>query len=239
MSLINFIRFTLNIFDKFQQKKIIKFFKKKLSKDLMIIDVGSHYGETAKLFCKNFKIKKIHCFEASPNNYKILLRNIKRTGLNDFCISNMLALGSSNMESIIKQTKESSSSTINDFNSDSKYFKKKLKILNINNSDKYYNKIPIKIIVLDDYIKEKQIQNIDLLKIDTEGFEFNVIKGLKNNYNIVKFIYFEHHYDDMIKKNYKFKDINQLLINYGFKKIYKSKMYFRKSFEYIYENTII
>ena len=239
MYFINLIRFTLNFFDNFQQKKIINFLKRKLHQDLIIIDVGSHYGETIKLFCKNFKIKKIHCFEASPNNFKILLKKIKKAGLSDFCTLNMLALGSLSKESFIKQTKESSSSTINDFNSDSKYFKRKLKILNIINSNKYYEKIPIKIIVLDDYIAEKKIQFIDLLKIDTEGFEFNVIKGLEKNYNIVKFIYFEHHYDDMIKKNYKFKDINQILTKYGFKKIYKSKMYFRKSFEYIYENTII
>ena len=239
MTLVKLIRFILNFFDNFQQKKIIYFLKKKLNQDLIIIDVGSHYGETVKLFCKNFKIKKIHCFEASPNNFKILLKKIKKAGLSDFCILNMLALGTSKKESFIKQTKESSSSSINDFNSDSKYFKRKLKILNINNSNKYYEKIPIKIIVLDDYIAEKKIQFIDLLKIDTEGFEFNVIKGLEKNYKIVKFIYFEHHYDDMIKKNYKFKDINQILTKYGFKKIYKSKMYFRKSFEYIYENTII
>ena len=239
MYFINLIRFTLNFFDNFQQKKIINFFKKKLNKDLIIIDVGSHYGETVKLFFKNFKVKKVHCFEASPNNYEILAKNIKRAGLNDFCSLNMLALGSSKMESYINQTKESSSSTINDFNTNSKYFKRKLKILNISNTHQYYKKIPIKIIVLDEYIKEKKLQNIDLLKIDTEGFEFNVIQGLKKNYNIIKFIYFEHHYDDMIKKNYKFKDINQLLIKYGFKKIYKSKMYFRKSFEYIYKNTII
>ena len=239
MFLVKLIRFILNFFDNFQQKKIINFLKRKLHQDLIIIDVGSHYGETIKLFCKNFKIKKIHCFEASPNNFKILLKKIKKAGLSDFCTLNMLALGSLSKESFIKQTKESSSSTINDFNSDSKYFKRKLKILNIINSNKYYEKIPIKIIVLDDYIAEKKIQFIDLLKIDTEGFEFNVIKGLEKNYKIVKFIYFEHHYDDMIKKNYKFKDINQLLIKYGFKKIYKSKMYFRKSFEYIYENTII
>jgi len=239
MFLVKLIRFILNFFDNFQQKKIINFLKRKLHQDLIIIDVGSHYGETIKLFCKNFKIKKIHCFEASPNNFKILLKKIKKAGLSDFCTLNMLALGSLSKESFIKQTKESSSSTINDFNSDSKYFKRKLKILNIINSNKYYEKIPIKIIVLDDYIAEKKIQFIDLLKIDTEGFEFNVIKGLEKNYKIVKFIYFEHHYDDMIKKNYKFKDINQILTKYGFKKIYKSKMYFRKSFEYIYENTII
>ena len=54
------------------------------------------------------------------------------------------------------KTKESSSSTINDFNSDSKNtLREKLKILNINNSNKYYEKIPITMIVLDDYIIEK------------------------------------------------------------------------------------
>ena len=91
-------------------------------------------------------------------------------------------------------------------------------------------------------IKDKYIlgdsENIDILKIDTEGFEMNVLKGLSINYKIVTFIYFEHHYDDMIIKNYTFGDINEILLRYGFKKIYKSKMFFRKSFEYIYQNTI-
>ena len=41
----------------------------------------------------------------------------------------------------------------------------------------------------------------------------------------------------MIIKDYKFNDINKLLKLYGFKMILKSKMIFRKSFEYVYENT--
>ena len=89
------------------------------------------------------------------------------------------------------------------------------------------------------YIKENEITNIDILKIDTEGFELNVVKSLENFSHIVHNIYFEHHYDDMIIKNYTYSDINQTLINFGFKKIYKSKMVFRKSFEYIYRNTNI
>ena len=82
----------------------------------------------------------------------------------------------------------------------------------------------------------KNISKIDLLKIDTEGYEYNVLKGLKKNHQIIKLIYFEHHYDDMIIKNYKFGDIHQILKKYGFEKIFKTKMLFRKSFEYIYEN---
>ena len=116
--------------------------------------------------------------------------------------------------------------------------KKKLKILNINNLKEYYKKISINLISLDEYIEKNNINEIDIIKIDTEGFEFDVIKGLSLKNKLTKFIYFEHHYDDMIKKNYTFKDINAILIKFGFKKVYKSKMYFRKSFEYIYKNTL-
>jgi hypothetical protein len=40
----------------------------------------------------------------------------------------------------------------------------------------------------------------------------------------------------MIIKDYKFSDIHNFLKNKGFKMIKKSKMIFRKSFEYVYEN---
>ena len=47
---------------------------------------------------------------------------------------------------------------------------------------------------------------------------------------------FEHHYHNMLIKNYKFSDIHKLLQNNGFRRIYKTKMPLRKSFDYIYEN---
>ena len=96
-----------------------------------------------------------------------------------------------------------------------------------------------KIVPLIDYLVENKIDHVDFLKIDTEGYEFEVLNGLKEKIKYVRIIFFEHHYDNMIKKNYKFSDINQILLNFGFKKVYKSKMYFRKSFEYIYENLAI
>ena len=74
------------------------------------------------------------------------------------------------------------------------------------------------------------------MKIDTEGYEFKVLLGLKNKLLNVKIVLFEHHYDDMLKKGYKFTDINTLLVKHNFKQIYKTKMPFRKTFEYIYIN---
>ena len=52
----------------------------------------------------------------------------------------------------------------------------------------------------------------------------------------IQIIYLEHHYDLMLKKNYKFRDINSLLRKNNFKNVYKVKMPFRKVFEYIYIN---
>ena len=92
------------------------------------------------------------------------------------------------------------------------------------------------ILTLDYFIKEHDIQNIDLLKIDTEGYEFNVLRGASKYSQRIHLIYFEHHYDDMIIKDYKFSNIHKLLKDYGFIMIKKSKMIFRKSFEYVYEN---
>ena len=67
-------------------------------------------------------------------------------------------------------------------------------------------------------IKLNKLQSIDLIKIDTEGFEFEIIKGLQDSINLIKYIYFEHHFDQMIVKNYTLRDINHLLIKAVLKK---------------------
>ena len=73
-----------------------------------------------------------------------------------------------------------------------------------------------------------------MLKIDTEGSEFEVLKGLGEYLGKFKIILFEHHYDNMIVKEYKFSDIHKLLISKNYQNVFKIKMPFRKTFEYIY-----
>jgi len=225
----------LNFLDYFQQKKIIKLINNKFLKPIVVFDVGAHYGETIKLFHKKLKLEKIYSFEASPENYKILKKNIIKYNSKKIETFNY-GIGEKISKDYINQTLESSSSTINKLNINSKYFKKKLKVLNIKDKDNFHYKVPIEIITLDYFIEKNKIEYIDLLKIDTEGYELNVLKGLSKHNKKVKLVYFEHHYDDMIIKNYKFGDIHQLLKNNGFIMIQKSKMLFRKSFEYVYEN---
>ena len=64
------------------------------------------------------------------------------------------------------------------------------------------------------------------------------MQGLKNQIKVVDIIFFEHHYDDMINKSYTYSDIHNLLKKNNFEKIFKCKMPFRKTFEYIYKNKV-
>ena len=153
-------------------------------------------------------------------------------------ISENIALSSESKIISFKQFRESSSSTFTKINEKSNYYKKKIKILNFFFKEKNFKETKIKTINLESYILKNNIKKIDLLKIDTEGHEFEILKGLNNQIKNVELILFEHHYDDMLKKNYTFSDINSLLKQKNFRQIYKVKMPFRKTFEYIYENKI-
>ena len=233
-----FILNILKYFDLFYQLKMFKFLKKKgFSKFEIFFDVGAHRGETIKLFTKNFKIEKIYSFEPSKINFDYLLKNSLKsseTNKNVQIITENFAFGDKNNDIKIKHLSESSSSTINEIDTNSKYFKKKSFLLYNNQDNKFYkeeNTIQKK---LCDYILDNNISKIDFLKIDTEGYEMKVLLGLEKEFKKISIIMFEHHFNDMIVKNYKFRDINNLLRVNNFIQIYKYKMPFRKTFEYIY-----
>ena len=225
----------LIFFDYFHKKRIINELKKICSNKAfkVILDVGAHHGESIELFLKNFKVDNIYSFEPSKNTFEILMKNsenIKKKFKNTNIYLENFAVGSTNKNVELNYLNETSSSTLRDLNVNSNYFKKK---------EKYFGKlinkkIIVKQINFKEYLEKKELKKIDLLKIDTEGYELEVIKGLEDIISRVSIILFEHHYDNMIVKNYKFGDIHNVLKNSGFNSIYKIKMPFRKSFDYIY-----
>ena len=229
----------LSLFDYSYQKKWIKFLKKNKYNDFKIlVDIGAHKGESIKLFSKNFIIKKIISFEASPINFEFLKKKIdenKQEYNNTEIVLENIALGAENKIIEFNQFNESSSSTIKEIDKKSEYYKRKFRLINFLNNKKTFQKIKIKVLKLKDYIEKNNIKKIDFIKIDTEGYEFEILLGLENKINLVDIIMFEHHYDNMIKKGYTFENINKLLIKNNFNKIYKSRMPFRKTFEYIYK----
>ncbi len=229
--------FFLTIIEFKYKRNLLNNLKKNLPKKInTFFDIGAHHGETTAELSKNFQINNAFLFEPSKKNFEILKKklnfNKKIRNINLF----NFALGDTDKFSIINEAFESSSSTINKIDTSTKYFQRKKNILKIFNKNARIETSQIKVKSSADFIKNYNIKKIDFMKIDTEGYEFIILNNLENNLKNIGLILFEHHFDLMIIKNYKFKDINNLLLRNNFEKIYKSKMKFRKSFEYIYLN---
>lgn len=163
------IRFT-NIFEvDFKGVKLIKFKKK-----ITIFDIGASDGIASKFFLNNLSVKKIYCFEPNMEYVKIL-RNLKIKKL----IVKPFAIGFKNLKSRI-------------FMPQYRFFKKKYNLITYTFFDKNYLDKQIdldfifkkKISIISNEIHVKKIMKIktkvDLIKIDTNGYELQVIKGLKD-----------------------------------------------------------
>ena len=70
----------------------------------------------------------------------------------------------------------------------------------------------IEIFPLNYFIKKYSLKNIDILKIDTEGYEEEVLKGITNkNFKKISYIVIEKQLNKNLYQNYSFKKIEKRL----------------------------
>ena len=232
--MIRIIKKIFQKLDSISQKKNILFIKKKLGNEIeTLIDIGANVGETILEFNRNFKIKKIYSIEPNFEAYnEIRKQKNKNVEVFNFAASDI------EEQDKLKIGYLSSMSTINEINIDSIYTKVKSFIIWIltRKFAIYKNETIIEKKRLDKFIDKQDIDVVDILKIDTEGHEFNVIKGLGDHITKVKLILFEYHDDDSIVKNYSIDDIDNHFASNNFIQKSKIKMKFRNIYEYIFIN---
>ena len=112
---------------------------------------------------------------------------------------------------------------MSEFNKNSKYLKLKNLILNENINQSFFN---VKQITFDQYFKKKKIKN-SFLKIDVEGYEYNVLKGSSNKIKDVKYILIENQFSNQYQND--FNKIKKMLKKNDFKLI---KNFYYPSFHY-------
>lgn len=120
-----------------------------------LIDVGTCEGDMVTTLSKIFHPKNVYGFEPCLENCKIAQENLPSA-----CISNV-AVSNENKEIELKIYKKKGQHSLYQFNN-----QEPVRI------DK------VKCIRLDTWMKENSVSNIDFVKIDTQGNDLNVLKGL-------------------------------------------------------------
>lgn len=216
------------------QRNLSKFFKKKINENInFIFDVGAHKGNYSKLFKSLFPNCHIYGFEPNLNLSKYLEKFDKS---NYTFIRKAVSDTNGNIDMIIDDEISliSSAAKIN-YNSDTFKLKKKLYKSSIK-KDRINTK-SIDSITLDTFI-EKNNKVPEFIKIDVEGFEHAVLKGLKNNINKIKFIMIEHHNDNLYLE-IDVNDAHQCLLSNNFELLQSFKFPFMNWEDRIYKNKSI
>jgi len=128
---------------------------------ITFIDVGAHIGGISIRVAKKVGKGKVIAVEPDPRNFTYLLKNIELNNIRNI-IPIMTALGSENGLARFKIFEESRLSTFT----------------NIHDRDsKLITEIYIPVMRLDELVRELEIDNVDIVKIDVEGAEVDVLKG--------------------------------------------------------------
>ena len=151
-------------------------------KPLIVFDVGANIGDWTKMVHYKNRNAKIHSFEPIPEIFKKLSENTK--GIDQIAINN-LALG-----------KEEDKLEMNYYPSNpifSSFFNHPL-------GKNQENVVEVKVTSGDAYCKLENIEFIDFLKIDVEGFEPSVLFGFDRMFAEKRIGMVQFEYGDLVLK---------------------------------------
>ena len=201
----------------------------------VVLDVGGNRGQSISYFLKLNKHTKIISFEPTKSLYKYLLK--KYNSFPNITISNK-GISSFSGKKRFYENYMNLTSSFEKINYDSNYLKFKTKILGLDVKKIIKKEYDVNVVTLSSYIKKNIASNIDLIKLDVEGHEYECLKGLFDvplNSNI-KLIQLEYHNDDMYQNSIPFDKIDNLLQINNFKLIGKFKHAFGDFEDLLYRN---
>lgn len=203
-------------FESDYEKENITFLGSHCKKGNCVIDVGAHLGLFSVIAGKLVsETGKVFAFEPTPDTFKALNEVVRLNHLSK----------------IITPV----NSAVADFNGETRFFVGTQAGNNANSLvervDQKRNNVTVNVVTIDSFVDNRKIAKIDLLKIDAEGTELLVLKGAEKTLKAhrPKIILAIH--PSLIKNNNNsLEEIHDLIINYGFKIVFKEQPMSRSSF---------
>ena len=140
----------------------LRFLWKALDPGMVFMDLGAYQGIYSVVAGKKLQgARNIFAFEPSPREFRRLRLHLRWNRLST-TRAEMLALGARKSKTAFFQVK-SGDTTRNG--------------LRAPDSSDTVTEIPVNIISLDEYVREQNIQRVDVIKLDVEGGEIDVLRG--------------------------------------------------------------
>lgn len=182
----------------------------------IIIDVGSHHGESIRRFRELMPNCVIHSFEPDSDNFEILQ---KKYGNDSSIFLNNCGIGDEVGSLTFHRYAKSDVSSFVEIDKDNIWTKIRSAQTGTNPDAFETKTYEVPVTTLDRYMEEQNIHHIDLLKMDTQGFEDKALKGGAAALKDKKIDYIE--LELIVKSPYKkallFRDIENLLDPEGYK----------------------
>ena len=186
-----------------------------------VFDVGANKGQYSLLIRRISESTRILAFEPVKDTYSILNNNVRNMGIDTY----NFAFGNVKGPSYINLYSEDTLSSMVNFQGD--FLNKKVKNVRIN------------VNTGNSFLKENNnIEEISLLKIDTEGFENKVLEGFKDYFPIINVIQFEYGMANLSSKYFLYDYFKEYSNIFKIGKLYPRGVIFFENYNINLENFI-
>jgi FkbM family methyltransferase len=166
----------------------------------VVFDVGANKGQTIREIRRLWPIASIHAFEPSPSTFELLLRDFG----SDNCLRlNNVGLGSTPSRLLLQE--HSREPYMNSFLASGK-----------DSWSQPDHAVEVEVDTLDAYCTRCGITSVDVLKIDTQGFDLEVLKGGTGILGATHFILTEVTFVELYAGMPPFDQLFRFLIEKGF-----------------------
>jgi FkbM family methyltransferase len=181
----------------------------------LILDVGANRGQSVDQFKKAFPGAIIHSFEPSPTTYAMLSSHCK--GIPNTSTWNYGVGSQPGSMPLLENTDSEMSS----FLEPSEFAFEKGRTKQVTQ---------VKVVTLDAFTAEHGMDFVDLLKVDTQGFELEVFKGATRlmNENKIALLLFEFNFSDMYKGQPSFHAVYDFLHHHNFSLVTFYQLFYQK-----------